>query len=225
MRRCRRLRHLRFSVWKAANCRLSPASNCRVSATLFRLNKVEAGEVLDDARAALLGQLGSLGCAGRGVGCFLAALRSRYKVEINKAARSRLQAAGWQRPAVCQTTKPPTGNSGRRFSFAFFWALSELTVAKFYSESMMSCERGRPRQSFFEICEATGVADRAPTGATGKCWWCIRGPRPMDSWARSPSDQQPVRIVRLPVTACTHGGKKPWLAALPMSDLRQNRNC
>jgi len=53
---------------------------------LFRLNKVEAGEALDDARKqALLGQLGSLG-AQEEVQGYLAALRSRYKVEINKAA-------------------------------------------------------------------------------------------------------------------------------------------
>lgn len=53
---------------------------------LFRLNKVEAGEALDDARKqALLGQLGSLGTQEEVQG-YLAALRSRYKVEINKAA-------------------------------------------------------------------------------------------------------------------------------------------
>ena len=53
---------------------------------LFRLNKVEASEALDDARKqALLGQLGSLGTQ-EDVQGYLAALRSRYKVEINKAA-------------------------------------------------------------------------------------------------------------------------------------------
>ena len=53
---------------------------------LFRLNKVEAGEALDEARKqALLGQLGSLG-AQEDVQGYLAALRSRYKVEVNKAA-------------------------------------------------------------------------------------------------------------------------------------------
>jgi peptidyl-prolyl cis-trans isomerase D len=53
---------------------------------LFRLNKVEAGEALDEARKqALLGQLGSLGMQEEVQG-YLAALRARYKVEINKAA-------------------------------------------------------------------------------------------------------------------------------------------
>ncbi len=53
---------------------------------LFRLNKVESGEVLDEARKqAMLGQLGSLG-AQEEVQAYLTALRSRYKVEINKAA-------------------------------------------------------------------------------------------------------------------------------------------
>ena len=53
---------------------------------LFRLNKVEAGLALEDARKqAMLGQLGSLG-AQEEVQAYLAALRSRYKVEINKAA-------------------------------------------------------------------------------------------------------------------------------------------
>ena len=53
---------------------------------LFRLNKVEAGEALDEARKqALLGQLASLEMQEE-VQSYLAALRSRYKVEINKAA-------------------------------------------------------------------------------------------------------------------------------------------
>ncbi|HQU77865.1 MAG TPA: SurA N-terminal domain-containing protein [Azonexus sp.] len=53
---------------------------------LFRLNKVEAGEALDEARKqAMLGQLANLEMQEE-VQSYLAALRSRYKVEINKAA-------------------------------------------------------------------------------------------------------------------------------------------
>ncbi len=53
---------------------------------LFRLNKVEAGEVLDEARKqAMLGQLANLEMQEE-VQSYLAALRHRYKVEINKAA-------------------------------------------------------------------------------------------------------------------------------------------
>ena len=53
---------------------------------LFRLVKVEPGEALDEARRqALLRQLGSLE-AQEEVQAYLAALRSRYKVTVNKAA-------------------------------------------------------------------------------------------------------------------------------------------
>lgn len=53
---------------------------------LYKLSKVSAGEALDDARKqALLGQLGNLG-AQEEVRLYLAALRSRYKVEINQSA-------------------------------------------------------------------------------------------------------------------------------------------
>ena len=53
---------------------------------LFSLNKVEAGEVLDEARKqAMLGQLANLEMQEE-VQSYLAALRHRYKVEINKAA-------------------------------------------------------------------------------------------------------------------------------------------
>ena len=53
---------------------------------LFKLVKVDAGAALDDARRqALMGQLATLGMQ-EDVQGYLAALRSRYKVEINKAA-------------------------------------------------------------------------------------------------------------------------------------------
>lgn len=53
---------------------------------LFRLNKIEAGDKLDDARKqAMLNQLAKLG-AQEEVQLYLAALRSRYKVEVNQAA-------------------------------------------------------------------------------------------------------------------------------------------
>ncbi len=53
---------------------------------LFRLNKVEAGEALDEARKqAMLGQLANLEMQEE-VQSYLAALRHRYKVEINKTA-------------------------------------------------------------------------------------------------------------------------------------------
>jgi peptidyl-prolyl cis-trans isomerase D len=53
---------------------------------LYKLSKVSAGEALDDARKqALLGQLGNLG-AQEEVRLYLAALRSRYKVEVNQSA-------------------------------------------------------------------------------------------------------------------------------------------
>jgi len=53
---------------------------------LFRLNKVEAGEALDEARKqAMLGQLANLEMQEE-VQSYLAALRHRYKVEINQAA-------------------------------------------------------------------------------------------------------------------------------------------
>ena len=52
---------------------------------LFRLNKVETGEVLDAARKqSMLNQLATLEMQEE-VQSYLAALRSRYKVEINKA--------------------------------------------------------------------------------------------------------------------------------------------
>ena len=54
--------------------------------TLFRLNKVEAGEALDEARKqAMLSQLANLEMQEE-VQSYLTALRSRYKVEINQAA-------------------------------------------------------------------------------------------------------------------------------------------
>ncbi|WP_428827877.1 SurA N-terminal domain-containing protein [Azonexus sp. IMCC34842] len=53
---------------------------------LFKLSKVNAGEKIDDAnRRAMLDQLGKMG-AQEDVRLYLAALRGRYKVEINKAA-------------------------------------------------------------------------------------------------------------------------------------------
>ncbi len=53
---------------------------------LFRLNKVETGEALDEARKqAMLRQLATLEMQEE-VQSYLAALRARYKVEINKAA-------------------------------------------------------------------------------------------------------------------------------------------
>lgn len=53
---------------------------------LYRLNKVSAGEKLDDVRRqGLLGQLSSL-AAQEEVQMYLSALRSRYKVEVNQKA-------------------------------------------------------------------------------------------------------------------------------------------
>ena len=53
---------------------------------LFKMSKVEAGPALDDARRqAMLRQLGTIE-AQEEVQAYLAALRTRYKVEINKAA-------------------------------------------------------------------------------------------------------------------------------------------
>ncbi len=53
---------------------------------LFRLNKLETGEALDEARKqAMLRQLATLEMQEE-VQSYLAALRARYKVEINKAA-------------------------------------------------------------------------------------------------------------------------------------------
>ena len=53
---------------------------------LFRLNKVEAGEALDEARKqSMLNQLATLEMQEE-VQSYLAALRSRYKVEVNKNA-------------------------------------------------------------------------------------------------------------------------------------------
>ncbi|MFZ2367979.1 MAG: peptidylprolyl isomerase [Azonexus sp.] len=53
---------------------------------LFKIGKLDAGEKLDDARRqALLRQIGTLE-AQEEIQMYLAALRSRYKVEINKAA-------------------------------------------------------------------------------------------------------------------------------------------
>jgi peptidyl-prolyl cis-trans isomerase D len=53
---------------------------------LFKTGKVEAGPALDDARRqAMLRQLGTIE-AQEEVQAYLAALRARYKVEINKAA-------------------------------------------------------------------------------------------------------------------------------------------
>ncbi len=53
---------------------------------LFRLNKVVAGDALDPARQqAMLGQLAQIG-AQEDVRLYLAALRGRYKVDINQAA-------------------------------------------------------------------------------------------------------------------------------------------
>lgn len=53
---------------------------------LFKLNRIDAGDKLDDARKkAMLSQLGNL-AAQEEVRAYLAALRSRYKVEINQAA-------------------------------------------------------------------------------------------------------------------------------------------
>ncbi|UCV01645.1 SurA N-terminal domain-containing protein [Dechloromonas denitrificans] len=53
---------------------------------LFKLSKVNAGEKIDDAKQrAMLDQLGKMG-AQEDVRLYLAALRGRYKVEINKAA-------------------------------------------------------------------------------------------------------------------------------------------
>ncbi|KXB31151.1 peptidylprolyl isomerase [Dechloromonas denitrificans] len=54
--------------------------------TLFKLSRLEAGAKLDDARQqAMLRQLGQLS-AQEDVQVYLAALRNRYKVEINQAA-------------------------------------------------------------------------------------------------------------------------------------------
>ncbi len=54
--------------------------------TLFRLNKLAAGEALDEARKqALVSQLAQFEMQ-QDVQSYLAALRSRYKVEINKSA-------------------------------------------------------------------------------------------------------------------------------------------
>lgn len=53
---------------------------------LFKVAKVEAGEKLDDARRqSMVGQLGTL-IMQEEVQAYLAALRARYKVEINQAA-------------------------------------------------------------------------------------------------------------------------------------------
>ena len=53
---------------------------------LFKLSKVQAGEKLDGASAqGMLKQLGNF-AAKEDVQLYLAALRSRYKVEINQAA-------------------------------------------------------------------------------------------------------------------------------------------
>jgi peptidyl-prolyl cis-trans isomerase D len=53
---------------------------------LFKLSKIQSGEKLDDARKqGMLKQLGNL-AAQEEVQLYLAALRSRYKVEINQAA-------------------------------------------------------------------------------------------------------------------------------------------
>jgi peptidyl-prolyl cis-trans isomerase D len=53
---------------------------------LYRLNKVEAGEKLDDVRRqGLLAQLGTL-AAQEDVQMYLSALRTRYKVEVNQKA-------------------------------------------------------------------------------------------------------------------------------------------
>ena len=53
---------------------------------LFKLAKVDAGEKLDEQRRqAMLAQLGKLAMQEE-VQTYLAALRARYKVEINKAA-------------------------------------------------------------------------------------------------------------------------------------------
>lgn len=53
---------------------------------LFKITRVEAGEMLDEARKqALLRQLGTL-VAQEDIQLYLAALRARYKVEINQAA-------------------------------------------------------------------------------------------------------------------------------------------
>jgi len=53
---------------------------------LYKVAKVEAGDKLDDARRlAVVRQLGSLQ-SQEDVQLYLAALRNRYKVEVNKAA-------------------------------------------------------------------------------------------------------------------------------------------
>ena len=53
---------------------------------LYKLTKLDAGEKLDDARKqGMLKQLGNR-LAQEEVQLYLAALRSRYKVEINQAA-------------------------------------------------------------------------------------------------------------------------------------------
>jgi peptidyl-prolyl cis-trans isomerase D len=53
---------------------------------LFKLTKVSAGDKLDDARKqAMVQQLGNL-VAQEEVQLYLAALRSRYKIDINQAA-------------------------------------------------------------------------------------------------------------------------------------------
>ena len=53
---------------------------------LFKITRLESGEALDDARKqAMLRQLGTL-LAQEDIQLYLAALRARYKVEINQAA-------------------------------------------------------------------------------------------------------------------------------------------
>jgi len=57
-----------------------------VGYALFKISKLDAGEKLDDARRqAMLRQIGSLE-AQEEIQMYLASLRNRYKVEINKAA-------------------------------------------------------------------------------------------------------------------------------------------
>jgi peptidyl-prolyl cis-trans isomerase D len=53
---------------------------------LYKLIKVEAGDKLDDARKlGMLKQLGNM-AAQEDIQLYLAALRTRYKVEVNQAA-------------------------------------------------------------------------------------------------------------------------------------------
>lgn len=77
------------SVFRMETGKLPSYSGVELPGTgyaLFKLTKVQAGEKLDDAsKQAMLKQLGNL-AAQEEVQLYLAALRSRYKVEVNQAA-------------------------------------------------------------------------------------------------------------------------------------------